>query len=187
MYLTVQAPGGGGADSDTDGQNGGYAEIGITVDGTFYTIRAQGGFGGQAGVDGGAGGNGGSFIIPQALLDDPRFTFNQLPGLNGEDGAAQGTVFNDSLGGGLAGGNPVGTVTTGGNGTAQVKTQTTTDPEQVYTTDGSWAIPGATTGEVGRTISIEISGGGGGPGNANANSNCTGPVSYTHLTLPTSG
>ena len=54
--IQIQAPGGGGADSDTDGQNGGYAEIGITVDGTFYTIRAQGGFGGQAGVDGGAGG-----------------------------------------------------------------------------------------------------------------------------------
>ena len=68
----------------------------------------------------------------------------------------------------------MGTVTTGGNGTAQVKTQTTSDPEQVYTTDGSWTIPGATTGEVGRTIAIEISGGGGGAGNANANSNCTG-------------
>ena len=26
-------------------QNGGFAEIGIPVDGTFYTIRAQGGFG----------------------------------------------------------------------------------------------------------------------------------------------
>ena len=172
--IQLQAPGGGGADSDTDGQNGGFAEIGITVDGTFYTIRAQGGFGGQAGVDGGAGGNGGSFTIPQALLDDPRFTFTQLPGDNGDDGAATGTGFNDSQGGGLGNGIPIGTVTTGGNGTAQVKQQTTTDPELTFTTDGSWAIPGATTGEVGRTISIEISGGGGGPGNANANSNCTG-------------
>ena len=172
--IQLQAPGGGGADSDTDGQNGGFAEIGITVDGTFYTIRAQGGFGGQAGTSGGAGGNGGSFTIPQALLDDPRFTFTQLPGDNGDDGANVGTGFNDSQGGGLGNGIPVGTVTTGGNGTAQVKTQTTNDPEQVYTTDGTWSIPAATTGEVGRTISIEISGGGGGPGNANANSNCTG-------------
>ena len=172
--IQLQAPGGGGADSDTDGQNGGFAEIGITVDGTFYTIRAQGGFGGQAGTSGGAGGNGGSFTIPQALLDDPRFTFTQLPGDNGDDGAATGTGFNDSQGGGLGNGIPIGTVTTGGNGTAQVKTQTTTDPELTFTTNGSWAIPGATTGEVGRTISIEISGGGGGPGNANANSNCTG-------------
>ena len=172
--IQIQAPGGGGADSDTDGQNGGFAEIGITVDGTFYTIRCQGGFGGQAGTDGGAGGNGGSFIIPQALLDDARFTFNQLPGLNGEDGANVGTGFNDSLGGGLAGGNPVGTVTTGGNGTAQVKTQTTNDPELTFTSNGSWSIPAAGTGEVSRTISIELSGGGGGPGNANANSNCVG-------------
>ena len=172
--IQIQAPGGGGADSDTDGQNGGFAEIGITVDGTFYTIRCQGGFGGQAGVDGGAGGNGGSFIIPQVLLDDARFTFNQLPGLNGEDGANVGTGFNDSLGGGLAGGNPVGTVTTGGNGTAQVKTQTINDPELTFTSNGSWSIPAAGTGEVSRTISIEVSGGGGGPGNANANSNCTG-------------
>ena len=108
------------------------------------------------------------------MLDDPRFTFTQLPGDNGDDGAATGTGFNDSQGGGLGNGIPIGTVTTGGNGTAQVKQQTTTDPELTFTTDGSWAIPGATTGEVGRTISIEISGGGGGPGNANANSNCTG-------------
>ena len=172
--IQIQAPGGGGADSDTDGQNGGYAEIGITVDGTFYTIRAQGGFGGQAGVDGGAGGNGGSFIIPQVLLDDARFTFNQLPGLNGEDGATTGTGFNDSLGGGRSGGIPEGTVTTGGNGTAQVKQQTTNDPEQVFTSNGSWQIPAGGAGEVSRTISIEISGGGGGPGNANANSRCTG-------------
>ena len=172
--IQIQAPGGGGADSDTDGQNGGYAEIGITVDGTFYTIRAQGGFGGQAGVDGGAGGNGGSFIIPQVLLDDARFTFNQLPGLNGEDGATTGTGFNDSLGGGRSGGIPEGTVTTGGNGTAQVKQQTVNDPEQTFTSNGSWQIPTGGAGEVSRTISIEISGGGGGPGNANANSRCTG-------------
>ena len=56
MYLTVQAPGGGGADSDTDGTDGGYAEIGLTVDGTFYTIKAFGGGGGTAGNSGGAGG-----------------------------------------------------------------------------------------------------------------------------------
>ena len=172
--IQIQAPGGGGADSDTDGQNGGFAEIGITVDGTFYTIRAQGGFGGQAGTAGGAGGNGGSFTIPQVLLDDPRFTFTQLPGDNGDNGAAQGTGFNDSQGGGLGAGIPIGTVTTGGNGTAQVKQQTTNDPELTFTSNGTWTIPAAGAGEVGRTISIEISGGGGGPGNANANSNCTG-------------
>ena len=80
--IQLNAPGGGGADSDTDGQNGGYAEIGITVDGTFYTVRAQGGNGGQAGISGGAGGAGGTLIVPQALLDDARFNIGQIVGLS---------------------------------------------------------------------------------------------------------
>ena len=44
-YIQVQAPGGGGADSDTDGANAGYCEIGLTVDNVFYTIRVNGGSG----------------------------------------------------------------------------------------------------------------------------------------------
>ena len=36
-FIQVQAPGGGGADSDTDGANAGYCEIGLTVDTVSYT------------------------------------------------------------------------------------------------------------------------------------------------------
>ncbi|MBB12972.1 MAG: hypothetical protein CMC78_02250 [Flavobacteriaceae bacterium] len=172
--IQIQAPGGGGADSDTDGQNGGFAEIGLTVDGTFYTIRANGGGGGTAGQASGAGGSGGGFVIPQALLDDARFSFTLGTGADGESGGTTGTGFNDTEGGGQAGGIPEGTVTTGGDGTAQVKQQTNSTPQQTFTSDGSWIIPTAAAGEVSRTIAIEISGGGGGSGNANANSNCTG-------------
>ena len=80
MYLTVQAPGGGGADSDTDGTDGGYAEIGLTVDGTFYTIKAFGGGGGTAGNSGGAGGAGGTLLVPAALANDSRFSIVETVG-----------------------------------------------------------------------------------------------------------
>ena len=172
--IQIQAPGGGGADSDNDGQSGGYAEIGITVDGTFYTIRASGGGGGTAGSNGGAGGGGGTLTIPAILLNDSRFNWTQTPGADGNDGGYTGTGFNDSVGGGIDGGTPAGTLTTGGNGTAQIQQQTNTDPVQTFTTDGSWNVPAAQSGEVGREITITLSGGGGGPGNANANSRCTG-------------
>ena len=174
--IQLNAPGGGGADSDTDGQNGGYAEIGITVDGTFYTVRAQGGNGGQAGISGGAGGAGGTLIVPQALLDDARFNIGQIVGDDGDDGGITGTGTNDVNGGGVGGvGNiPAGAQSTGGTGTAQVKTLTNQSPEEVFTSNGSWTVPSQGTGEVSRTITIELSGGGGGAGNANANSGCTG-------------
>ena len=77
------------------------------------------------------------------------------------------------MGGGVAS-SQAGAETTGGNGTAQTKTITGSNPEEVFTTNGSWNIPTLLVNEVSRTIAIEISGGGGGPGNANANSGCTG-------------
>ena len=89
----MRSPGGGAADSDNDGLNGGYAEIGITVDGTFYTIRAVGGGGGTRGSAGGAGGSGGGFIIPAALLNDSRFNFNQTVGDDGDNGGIPGTCL----------------------------------------------------------------------------------------------
>ena len=172
--ITMQAPGGGGADSDTDGQSAGYCEVGITVDGTFYTIRAEGGFGGEAGDAGGAGGAGGTLTVPQALLDDPRFNISQAPGDAGDDGGMTGTGSNDAVGGGIGGPVSEGALTTGGMGTAQIKNQTNTDPMQTFNTNGSWTIPAVAGNEVSRSIYIELSGGGGGPGNANANSNCVG-------------
>ena len=171
--VTLRSPGGGGADSDNDGLNGGYAEIGITVDGTFYTIRAVGGGGGTRGSAGGAGGSGGGFIIPAALLNDSRFNFNQTVGDDGDNGGIPGTGLNDSLGGGVVGNIPSGAFMTGGNGTAQLKSVSNTDPETIYTSNGSWTIPAPASGEISRSITIEISGGGGGAGNANSGSNCS--------------
>ena len=51
--ITLMAPGGGGADSDNNGGDAGYAYATFTVDGTSYTITANGGDGGTAGSVGG--------------------------------------------------------------------------------------------------------------------------------------
>ena len=164
-FITMRAPGGGGADSDTDGANAGYAEVGVTVNGNFYIIKVNGGQGGTAGNSGGAGGAGGSIEVPQALLDIEGVVVTSTDGTAGEDGGSPGNGTNDTLGGQGFGG--------GGNGTAQIKNQTTTDPVQTYTSNGSWTIPAVANNEIGRNITIELSGGGGGAGNANANSGCT--------------
>ena len=171
--INIFAPGGGGADSDNNGTNGGYAEVGITVEGNFYTIRVTGGTGGQSGANGGAAGVGGTIEVPQVLLDDTRFNIGWVDGEDGNAGGIPGLGGNDVLGGGVAS-SQAGAETTGGNGTAQTKTITGSNPEEVFTTNGSWNIPTLLVNEVSRTIAIEISGGGGGPGNANANSGCTG-------------
>ena len=171
--ITIAAPGGGGADSDNNGTDGGYAEVGITVDGNFYTIRVTGGTGGQSGANGGAAGVGGTIEVPQVLLDDTRFNIGWVDGQDGQAGGIPGLGGNDVLGGGVAA-SQAGAETTGGNGTAQTKTINGSQPEEVFTTNGSWQIPTLLVNEVSRSIAVEISGGGGGPGNANANSGCTG-------------
>jgi len=164
-FITMRSPGGGGADSDTDGANAGYAEVGVTVNGNFYVVRVNGGQGGTAGNSGGAGGAGGSIDVPQALLDIDGVTVTSTAGTDGADGGYPGNGNNDALGGqGFSG---------GGNGTAQIKNQTNTDPTQLFTSNGSWTIPTVSNTEISRSITIELSGGGGGAGNANANSGCT--------------
>jgi len=164
-FITMRSPGGGGADSDTDGANAGYAEVGVTVNGNFYVVRVNGGQGGTAGNSGGAGGAGGSIDVPQALLDIDGVTVTSTAGTDGADGGYPGNGNNDALGGqGFSG---------GGNGTAQIKNQTNTDPAQLFTSNGSWTIPTVSNTEISRSITIELSGGGGGAGNANANSGCT--------------
>ena len=164
-FITMRSPGGGGADSDTDGANAGYAEVGVTVNGNFYVVRVNGGQGGTAGNSGGAGGAGGSIDVPQALLDIDGVTVQSTAGTDGADGGYPGNGNNDALGGqGFSG---------GGNGTAQIKNQTNTDPSQLFTSNGSWTIPTVSNTEISRSITIELSGGGGGAGNANANSGCT--------------
>ena len=51
--ITLMAPGGGGADSDNSGGDAGFAYATFTVDGTTYTVTANGGDGGTAGNVGG--------------------------------------------------------------------------------------------------------------------------------------
>ena len=51
--ISLFAPGGGGGDSDNSGGDAGYAYATFTVDGTTYTITANGGDGGTAGSIGG--------------------------------------------------------------------------------------------------------------------------------------
>ena len=136
MYLTVQTPGGGGADSDTDGTDGGYAEIGLTVDGTFYTIKLL-----VVAVEPQetwwCRRSGGTLLVPAALANDSRFSIVETVGADGDDGGYTGSGFNDALGASGFGG--------GGNGTAQIKQQTNNDPEQVYTSNGSWQVPAVAT------------------------------------------
>ena len=175
-YITIKAPGGGGADSDNDATNGGYAQIGLTVDGNFYTIKVTGGTGGTSGSAGGAGGVGGTIEVPQVLLDDSRFNIGWVDGQDGQNGGMQGLGGNDVLGGGMYGSPvlPQGANTTGGVGTAQTKSISVSNPVVTYTDNGSWPVPEQVENETSRTIAIEMSGGGGGSGNGNANSNCTG-------------
>ena len=136
-YIQVQAPGGGGADSDTDGANAGYCEIGLTVDNVFYTIRVNGGSGATSGGGGGAGGAGGSVEVPQALLDDTRFQISVTNGDDGDDGGVTGNGSNDPVGGGVGGFIQAGDYTTGGYGTAQIKEQTNSQSQITYTSNGS--------------------------------------------------
>ena len=156
-YIQVQAPGGGGADSDTDGASAGYCEIGLTVDNVFYTIRVNGGSGATSGGGGGAGGAGGSVEVPQALLDDTRFQISVTDGDAGDDGGVTGNGSNDPVGGGVGGFIQAGDYTTGGNGTAQIKEQTNSQSQITYTSNGSWSIPPVPGNETSRTITVELS------------------------------
>ena len=165
MYITIQAPGGGGADSDNDGTNGGEARVGFTIDGNFYEVIAYGGGGGTAGADGGAGGSGGTILVPAALLAIPGVTVDTIDGGDGANGGYPGNGANDSQGALGFGG--------GGNGSAEIKETTIEDPEQTFTTNGSYQLPAPVGSEVSREVTVQISGGGGGPGNPNSASNCS--------------
>ena len=174
IEIIMTAPGGGGADQDTDGQDAGDASITIDVDGELKTIYCRGGDGGQAGNSGGAGGSGGILEIPAELLSDSRFQFNSTSGDSGDTGGYTGNGGNDTLGGGVGGQVPAGAPTVGGNGTSIAKSQENDGiSDNTYTSNGSWSIPPASASEISREIAITVSGGGGGAGNGNANSRCT--------------
>ena len=75
--VILEGCGGGGGGSFGNGNNGGSATITFNVDGTNYTITASGGSGGSSASGGAGGGAAGTVSIPTALVNDPRFTFQQ--------------------------------------------------------------------------------------------------------------
>jgi len=99
--IRMTGGGGGGGGSSGSGGNGFDTSVTLTVDGNPYTITAGGGLGGQAGSNGGQGGQGGTYTIPAAIFNDPRFTFNISS--NGDNGTTGG-VGNGAT---PAGGQPV--------------------------------------------------------------------------------
>ena len=171
IEIIMTAGGGGGADSDNDGSNGLNASVTLDVDGTLYTISANGGQGGNSGNTGGGGGSGGILSIPAALTNDPRFNISVTQGVDGGDGGGAGSATSVTLGGGAGFAPPLGNK--GGNGISTSFQSTINNPAQQYTNNGSWSVPAAAVGETSRAINITIAGGGGGAGNPNANSGCS--------------
>lgn len=167
LTISLVAPGGGGASSDTDGRTGGYAYASFPFKGNNYTIYAYGGGGGQDGNSGGAGGEGGTFLIPAALINDPDFDYSAFDGIDGQSGGGPGSDSVTTSGGGQNGANG-----TGGDGSSTTFTTTSNDTPVTYTSSGSWTAPATAAGEISRTITVEAVGGGGGGGNGNANSGC---------------
>ena len=155
---------------NTDGGSGGTASVTLDVDGDLYTITANGGSGGQAGNSGGAGGAGGFLSIPASLVTDSRFQFSTTNGIDGADGGDGGAGAFSYGGGGELDPAPL---NRGGNGSSTAFESTTNVPTTRYTNNGSWTIPTASASEIGRSITVRISGGGGGNGNPNANSGCS--------------
>ena len=87
--VTLEGCGGGGGGSFGNAYNGGSATITFTVDGTNYTITAGGGSGGSSASGGAGGGAAGTVSIPTALVNDPRFTFQQFGANAGTSGSGQ--------------------------------------------------------------------------------------------------
>ena len=169
--IEMAGGGGGGAGSTGNGGNGGTTSVTLTVDGTPYTITANGGNGGTSGNGGGAGGSGGQYSIPAALFADPRFSFETS--VNGAGGTSGGSANGASPAGG--GGNVFGDRGVGGNGGFNT-----------FTTNGSYStsssnngsfntssVPGMPAGGTVTSVSFDISGGAGGNGPPNGQAGCS--------------
>ena len=169
IEIDLYGPGGGGANSTTDGTAAGYSYVTFEIDGQTFTLYAGGGTGGQDGNSGGAAGGGGAVTIPPELLVAP---YNEIveivtqdPGNNGGTGGGDGP---GSTTGGASLYGP------GGNGTYETFTQTNAGSWTTYTSSGSYNAGSVGGNVVSRTIQVRAAGGGGGGGNANANSGCEG-------------
>jgi hypothetical protein len=171
VEINLIGPGGGGADSNSDGGTGGFAFATFNVDGNEYTIYAYGGGGGRSGNSGGTGGSGGTFLVPASLiaLGDTVVEFAGSNGASGQSGGGAGSSTSTTTGGGLAG-----VSGSGGTGRSASFTVTSNDPTATYTSSGTWTLPASSPGEISTTVTVRAVGGGGGSGNPNANSGCEG-------------
>ena len=162
--VTLEGCGGGGGGSFGNGNNGGSATITFTVDGTNYTITASGGSGGSSASGGAGGGAAGTVSIPTALVNDPRFTFQQFGANAGTSGSGQSPG---------QGGLQEGQNGKGGNGGSE-STQTTGNQTQSYSSNGSFnpnsVLP---TGGTVTKVRIDASGGAGGNGPPNGQAGCS--------------
>ena len=162
--VTLEGCGGGGGGSFGNGNNGGSATITFNVDGTNYTITASGGSGGASASGGAGGGAAGTVSIPTALVNDPRFTFQQSGANAGTSGSGQSPG---------QGGLQEGQNGKGGNGGGE-NTQTTGNQTQSYNSNGSFnpnsLLP---TGGTLTKVRIDASGGAGGNGPGNGQAGCS--------------
>ena len=162
--ISLKAPGGGGGGTTGDGSNGGYAYVTLDIGGNTYTCYAYGGGGGKAGDNGGQGGAGGTYLVPQAMLDlDSVSIAGSTNGAAGSNGGQFGSgTISGGQGSGLGGGGGV-----GASGTFI----TSTDTGFVTQGGSSWSAP-SSTNVSSRTVTVRAAGGGGGGGNGNGNSGC---------------
>lgn len=177
----LQSPGGGGANTSSNGGTGGNTSASFTLDGVNYVIRVTGGGGGTSGSGGGTGGsagvvqyssNGGSTFsttIPSALQNDSRFQITITSGTAGTNGSTITPSGSASATGGT-----LGTIASGGNGVSTLIPNTITDSTVTRTSDGTYTIPTVAGTNSITSMTVTMSGGGGGSGNANAVAGCEG-------------
>lgn len=178
--IKMAGGGGGGGGSSGAGGNGFDSSVTLTVDGNSYTITAGGGQGGTAGSNGGNGGQGGTYTIPAAIFNDPRFTFSVTD--NGDTGDTGGVGNGATPAGGLApvsGWNDRGN---GGNGSYDEFVSTGSATQSWFYSNGSSGsidvnnITGVPNEEIASVVYVDfdISGGAGGNGPGNGIGGCVG-------------
>lgn len=169
-FVSLYAGGGGGGGSTGAGGAGGNTSLSFTVNGSSVTISATGGGGGGSGSSGGAGGSVGSYTVPTAILNDPRFTFTYRTSSAGTAGGAANSAT-------PAGGGPAGGYGSGGAGGYSLSTVNTSAPTQTFTTSGTFDPSSLTLpdGSSISSVSLDISGGAGGDGGGGNTAGCTTP------------
>jgi hypothetical protein len=162
--ITLTSSGGGGANSTTNGTDGGDTTYTFTLDGIVYSIKVTGGRGGFSSNAGGDSGNiyysanGGAYStsIPASLSSNTKFSLvASNRGTAGTSGSGYSPGPNLSVPGGTIANTPAGA---GGAGTSSFVTNIVTNSPVTYTTDqASFSLPSNTT-----SITLTIAGAGGG-------------------------